>query len=406
MADTRIAYTALTPEVSAFPKGVVPGDELPSNHALPLELRSNPPPKLRPAVSSRWDSVRASVSVFLKDNAGLLLVGASQFFFSAMNVSVKVLNSLDKPVPTLELIWVRMAITYVCSMTYMHWQKIPDPFLGPKGVRGLLLFRGFTGFFGLFGMYFSLKYLSLSDATVITFIAPILTSFTGALFLKEPVSIKEMLAGLCSFFGVVLIARPPFLFDHAPAIRSIDGAPPDHSETATPEQRMLSVIAALIGVLGATGAYTSLRAIGKKAHPLHSLTFFSSQCVLVSTIGMIIFKVPPVIPTRISWLAMLLLIGIFGFIAQTLLTMGLQRETAARGTLAVYIGVVFALALERIVFHTSPSALSIAGMVVILSAAIYTALTKKKTVTRSAADTALEQGLLAPEEHEDDPEPR
>ncbi|KZP24261.1 hypothetical protein FIBSPDRAFT_427198 [Athelia psychrophila] len=34
---------------------------------------------------------------------------------------------------------------------------------------------------------------------------------------------------------------------------------------------------------------------------------------------------------------MLSAMGVFGFIAQTLLTMGLQRETAGRGTLAVYI---------------------------------------------------------------------
>lgn len=33
------------------------------------------------------------------------------------------------------------------------------------------------------------------------------------------------------------------------------------------------------------------------------------------------------------------MMGIFGFVAQTLLTMGLARETAGRGTLAVYIQV-------------------------------------------------------------------
>ena len=44
-------------------------------------------------------------------------------------------------------------------------------------------------------MYFSLQYLSLSDATVLTFIAPILTGFSGAVFLKEPFSIGEVLAG-------------------------------------------------------------------------------------------------------------------------------------------------------------------------------------------------------------------
>ena len=44
----------------------------------------------------------------VKDNTGLLLVAASQFFFSLMNVAVKKLNSLDKPVPTLEVRHLRL----------------------------------------------------------------------------------------------------------------------------------------------------------------------------------------------------------------------------------------------------------------------------------------------------------
>jgi hypothetical protein len=51
-------------------------------------------------ISERW---RTALSSFLNDNSGLLLVAASQFFFSAMGISVKWLNSLDKPVPTLEV---------------------------------------------------------------------------------------------------------------------------------------------------------------------------------------------------------------------------------------------------------------------------------------------------------------
>ncbi|KAH9051567.1 DUF6-domain-containing protein [Lactarius deliciosus] len=352
MATARPAYTALTPDTpsSPFPPSV-PMEDLSTIHELTPENRSKTAHrhKLRHGISWRWDSARTLVSIFVDNNAGLMLVGASQFFLSAMNVAVKLLNSLDKPVPTLELIWVRMVITYICSIAYI--------------------------FFGLSGMYFSLQYLSLSDAMVLSFLSPILTGFTGAIFLKEPISLKEMFAGLCSFLGVVLVARPQFLFNKLHANRSA-GIPADLSEVATPEQRMLSVIAALIGVLGATGAYTTLRAIGKRAHPLHSITFFSTQCVLASTAGMIIFKI--------------------------LLTMGLQRETAARGSLANYIGVVFALAFERIVFHTTPSELSIAGSVIIMSSAIYVALTKSSKP--APYDHVLERPLLTADD-EDHGEP-
>ncbi|KAF8259029.1 drug/metabolite transporter superfamily [Lactarius quietus] len=286
-----------------------------------------------------------------------------------MNLSVKLLNGLNEPVPTLEKLISRYTITYVCSVAYMYWKKIRDPFIGPKGVRTLLVFRGLTGFLGISGMYFSLQYLSLSDATALSFLSPILTGFSGAVFLKETLSLREVLAGLCSFVGVILIARPQSLFGSL----QMFSAPSE----VTPTQRKLSVIAALIGVVGSTGAYTLIRGIGKRAHVLHSMMFFSSQCVLASTLGMILFKQPLVIPTHPSSLVMLFLIGVFIFFAQILLTMGLQRETAGRGTLAIYSSIVFAVVFESIVFHTTPSALLIIGTLIIVSSAIYITLTKK-----------------------------
>jgi hypothetical protein len=54
-------------------------------------------------LSGRWHLAQLSVSAFIDSNAGLLFLAASQFFFSAMLVSVKWLNTLDEPVPTLEV---------------------------------------------------------------------------------------------------------------------------------------------------------------------------------------------------------------------------------------------------------------------------------------------------------------
>lgn len=122
MATARPAYTALTPDASSSPFPLsIPMEDLSTIHELPPENRSKTAHKrkLRHGISWRWDSARTLVSIFVDNNAGLMLVGASQFFLSAMNVAVKLLNGLDKPVPTLELIWVRMMITYICSIAYM-----------------------------------------------------------------------------------------------------------------------------------------------------------------------------------------------------------------------------------------------------------------------------------------------
>ncbi|KAJ7576929.1 drug/metabolite transporter superfamily [Mycena floridula] len=313
---------------------------------------------------------------FFNDNTGLLLVACSQAFFAVMNTAVKELNSLSPPVSTLELVLVRMFITYFCGIVYMLWTKVEDPWIGPKGVRLLLALRGFFGFFGLFGIYYSLQYLSLSDATVLTFLAPLCTGIAGSLVLNERFTWREATAGVFSFFGVVLIARPAFLFGHFHAVTpsptpTLEDYLRARAVDVTPEQRLVAVGVALVGVLGSTGAYTSIRAIGTRAHPIHMMSSFSFQCVVVSSIAMVATKTPFVIPTRLLWLSLLALIGIFGFLAQILLTMGLQRETAGRGTMAVYTLIIFSSILDRIFFHSIPSLLSVLGTLIIMASAIW-----------------------------------
>lgn len=52
-----------------------------------------------------------AIQGFVRSNAGLLLIMLAQLFFACMNVSVKLLNSLDPPVPALE---VRLIHTCYC----------------------------------------------------------------------------------------------------------------------------------------------------------------------------------------------------------------------------------------------------------------------------------------------------
>jgi drug/metabolite transporter (DMT)-like permease len=51
-----------------------------------------------------------------------------------------------------------------------------------------------SSFFGLFGMYYSLQYLSLADATVLSFLFPLTIAIGGYFILKEPYSKREALA--------------------------------------------------------------------------------------------------------------------------------------------------------------------------------------------------------------------
>ena len=72
------------------------------------------------------------------------------------------------------------------------------------------------------GLYYSLQYLSLADATVITFLGPLATGLLGFLVLGEPFTVREVLGGIVSLGGVVLIARPAFIFGRKAADADLD----------------------------------------------------------------------------------------------------------------------------------------------------------------------------------------
>lgn len=256
---------------------------------------------------------------------------------------------------------------------------IPDPITGPKGVRMMLFIRGATGFFGLSGMYWSLQYLSVADATVLVFLTPLTTAVAGSVFLKEGYSVKQAVAGVFSLLGVILIGRPSFLFGSLNAI-------PQGFPDAAPAQRLAGVGACMVSVLGNTGAYTSIRAIGKRAHPMHVMTYFSLWCTVISSLGMVVLGIPVVYPTSWMWMLLLLMIGVFGFAAQTLLTMGLQRETVSRGVTGMYAQVLFVVVLERLFFGVIPSLLSVLGAAIIMSSALYVVMQKQKPHQDSIAD--------------------
>ncbi|KAH7334052.1 hypothetical protein B0J17DRAFT_675174 [Rhizoctonia solani] len=309
---------------------------------------------------------------------------SKKFFFSLMNLSVKFLTAIGEPIPTLEIVCIRMFITFICCQAYMFAAGVPDPILGPKGVRKWLVIRGVVGFFGLFGLYYSLHYMSLSDATVLTFLAPTVTAAFGFLFLREAVSWKQAAAGLASLVGVVLIAKPTFLFGGNGKTDTGSGV---GGPTVTEAQRMVAVGVAMLGVLGSSAAYISLRVIGKRAHPMHTMSYFSLWCVLVSLVSGLATHGQWVMPHKWTWVGMLTIVGLFGFCAQLLLTLGFQRETASRGSMVLYIQVIFSLVFERVAFGVSPSGLSLLGTCVIIASAIYVALNKPSKDISTPANT-------------------
>ena len=120
----------------------------------------------------------------------------------------------------------------------------------------------------------------------------------------------EQVGALISFLGVTLIARPTAFFRHtAPQAPSADATgdtgPGKHTQggahsydAVSSHQRLIAVCVGLVGVLGSAMAFTTMRWIGKKAHPLLSVNYFSVCCCLVAALAMTVipsidFLLPP-----------------------------------------------------------------------------------------------------------------
>ena len=210
-----------------------------------------------------------------------------------------------------------------------------------------------------------------------------------SILLDEPFTRKEQIAGIISFLGVVLIARPTSLIPHhsdVPPVASSAGdgfpsinatVPAGLQETnhVTSAQRLSAVGVALLGVLGGACAYTTIRWIGKRAHPLISVNYFAAGSDIVSTVALL--AIPGIdfqLPANLKQWIYLVFLGVCGFIMQFLLTAGLQHEKSSRATNMIYTQMLFALAFDKIVFNTTPGVWGIAGSSLILGSALYVAL--------------------------------
>ncbi|KAF8539907.1 hypothetical protein BDD12DRAFT_835911 [Trichophaea hybrida] len=332
------------------------------------------------------------------DNRGLFLILFSQFCGSLMALIARLLATGPQKFHALQILFVRQTITAAGCFLWMWRKNVPYAPFGPREVRWLLVARGLGGFWGVFGLYYSLTYLDLADATVVTFLAPIVATWACSLIpsLKEPFTKHEFFAGVTSLSGVVLIVRPGSLFFHAEE-EDIE-VEQQGGEKVTPHQRLVAVLIALVGVLGTASTLTIIRVIGKRAHPLISVNYFSSWCAAVSLVSLTtIPSVGGIIWPRSAYQwALLCGICVSGFVMQFCLTRGLQLEKTGRGTNMIYSSMIFALFWEKMVWGTTPGWLSIMGSALILSSAVYVGTRKSKqneVVVRGSGDE--EVGLMS-----------
>ncbi|ROV94289.1 hypothetical protein VMCG_08684 [Cytospora schulzeri] len=325
-----------------------------------------------------------------ENNQGALLILLSEVCGSSMDAIARFLQQGGAGFHTLQIIAARMGVTFVLSSLYMWWRSVPYFPLGNPQVRGWLILRALFGFMGLFTLYYSVHYLPLAEATVFRFLVPIVTAWACSVFLGQPFTRKELTAGLVALVGVIFIAHPESIFGRVDDIHA-DAAAGDLDQV-TPAQRMVAVAVALVGIFGASGAYTTIRVIGDRAHALMSVNYFAFVATVGSTVALLAIPgIGFVMPHSPREWALLLLLGVLGFVLQFLLTKGLTLDKSPKATSMLYTQVIFALAFDWAIWGVLPGGWSLFGGAIVIASTLWSALHKTKAAKPKEALRAVDE---------------
>ncbi|KAK8134208.1 hypothetical protein PG984_006220 [Apiospora sp. TS-2023a] len=335
-------------------------------------------------IGGRIAAFRARLLSAWGHNEGPILVCLSQFFAALMSAVTRLLE-LDEETgpmhPMMILFW-RMSATTLFSGLWTYYSQRrsrksgrsrdswQDAVLGIRAVRGLLLLRSVAGFMGLYGLWYSMIYLPLAEAVVISFLAPTLAGYLCHVLMHDRFTRREQLASFLALSGVVLIARPISLLAagtpvddpsgvgvgvatavDGPAAEgvllgmggsnntsgAVGGGKPAVGTEPSPADRLLAIMSALIGVLGGALTIVTLRKIGTRAHTLISVNYFSVGCVVVTTtalaLGPILDFDQPLMrfapPASWRQAGLLVLISVCGFSTQFLMTSGIAVASSS-----------------------------------------------------------------------------
>ena len=267
---------------------------------------------------------------------GLRYMAAGALAFSVMSALAKVAGA---SVPIFEIVLARSLVMMVVAGTLLRRQGVGFVGREPR----ILVLRGLLGFAGLTCFYFAVIRLPLADATVIHFTNPVFTALVAAVVLGEHVGWAEASLVAVSLLGVVVVARPGFIFG--------GGAGLDP----------LAVMAGLGGAVFSAGAYVAVRRLRNEV-PVTVVFYFAAVSTVLS-LPMVVRD--PVVPT-FTVLLVLLGVGVSTYLGQIFITLGYRQERAARASSVGYLQILFAAGWGWLLFDDVPDVWTWVGAGVIV----------------------------------------
>ncbi|XP_038677880.1 solute carrier family 35 member G1 [Scyliorhinus canicula] len=300
---------------------------------------------------------------------GLCYVLLSCVFFSVTSLLVKKV----KDIHSLEISGIRCLFQWLFSWPAIIYNELD--MLGPKGQRVWVCMRGILGASAMMLIFYAIQQMPLADATVIMISNPVFVSIFAWIFLKEKCNWWDPIFIIFTLTGVVLIARPRFIFG------SVDsGSEFDYMG------RVRGTLAAFAGAICAALALIAIRKMGKSVNYLISIWYYSMTGIILSVIAVSVtheWRLPNCGVDRVF----LILIGVFGLIGQIFLTKALQIEKAGPVALMKTTEVLMAFLLQYLFLSYTPTWWSLGGALCVTVGTAGVAIRKWYSTTRKTKET-------------------
>jgi drug/metabolite transporter (DMT)-like permease len=282
--------------------------------------------------SDRPDAQRIGLGIALR-------VGAMACM-AAMFAGVK--WTAGEGIPVLEIVFFRNAFAFIPLALYI----LPTTGLRVLKTRRPLghVARATVGLTGMVCGFSAASLLPLTEATAISFAAPLFMTALSALILKEKVGRHRWGAVAVGFVGVLIMVRP-----------------------SPTEFANLGVLFGLAGALGAAGAMIAIREIGR-TEPGPTIVFYFTLAGMLLGLASLPFNW--VAPAPFT-LGVLVVMGLLGGVGQLLLTQALKVAPVAAVAPFDYTQLIWASLLGFLIWGELPRPVTVAGALVVAASGVY-----------------------------------
>ncbi|ASP33878.1 DMT family transporter [Labrenzia sp. VG12] len=286
----------------------------------------------------------------------VLRIGATAFF----TLMVVFIKFLADTVPVGQVVFYRSAFALIPLVLYL---MLTREF--PSGLRtkrpGSHVLRCLLGCMAMFASFASLKFLPLSHASIIGYLAPVLAVALAAVLLREVVSNARWFGVIFGLIGVLILVLP--------------------SATAAEVDRAYLIgvgLAFAMAVLTA-GAKIQIRSLALTENAGAIAFYFALTCTVagLATIGF-----GWVTPTW-EQLGLLICTGLAGGVAHILMTVSYQHSDVSKLAAFEYLSLIFAVLADALFFDILPEPVFYLSAALIIGATLIVALkdTRRKEQT-------------------------